>query len=140
MVVEPGMLQRDLRRDGIPALVTTGKFCSSASSRGSLGAVLLAGPSSVTRGPKPLRTMTINPASMAAGTELSFGYFRLSLSQTTVIALIDSGSYTCTSAAPAPPSPALPTRQPGGAKWTSRAPQSRSPHTGGDVMIVHFTG
>ncbi len=140
VVVEPGTLQRDLRRDGIPALVTAGSFCNSRSSVGSLGKVLLAGPTLVAR-PKPLRSMTINPAAMATGTELSFGYFKLSSGQTTMIALIDSGSYSCTkSLPPTPPSPALPGRPAGGPVWTRLIPLSRYPHTGGDVMIVHFTG
>jgi hypothetical protein len=140
VAVEPGVLQRDLRRDGIPALITTGSFCNSASSQGSLGAVLLPGPSRDVAGPKPSRTLTINPAAMPAGTELSFGYFQLPSAQETAIALIEANSYTCTSAAPTPPSLGPSSQRPGGARWTSHAPQSRHPHTGGDVMIVHFTG
>jgi hypothetical protein len=141
VVVEPGILQRDLRRDGIPALVTTGSFCSSNSSRGSLGAVLLAGPSRRGQGPKPSRTMVIDPAAMPAGTELSFGSFQLSSARETVIALIVAKSYTCSSAAPAtPPTLAQSGQRPGGAQWTRLRPQPRYPHAGGDVMIVHFTG
>ncbi len=141
VTVEPGILQRDLRRDGIPALVTTGSFCNSVSSPGSLGTVLLPGPSHIVPGPKLSRSLTINPAAMPAGTELSFGYFQLPSAQETVVALIDTGSYTCTGAPPpTPPSPARSARRPGGAKWTSNPPRPRSAHTGGDVMIVHFTG
>jgi hypothetical protein len=47
----------------------------------------------------------INPAGMPAGTELSFGMFRLATSQQTSLALIDTGSYTCTSTAPVGPPP-----------------------------------
>ncbi len=140
VVTEPGILQRDLRRDGIPALVTANSFCNSRSSAGSLGAVLLAGPTSVGPGPKPLRRMIINTAAMPSGTELSFGYFRRSSGQTTIIALIDSSFYRCSKALPAaPPSPAQSARRAGRASWTT-LPESRYPHAGGDVMIVHFSG
>ena len=40
---------------------------------------------------------------MPAGTELSFGNFQLATSQQTSFALIGTGSYTCTSTAPAAP-------------------------------------
>ena len=51
-------------------------------------------------------TITINPAAMAAGTELSFGFFQLSGgAQQASFALIDSGSYSCTSTAPGPAGP-----------------------------------
>jgi hypothetical protein len=51
-------------------------------------------------GPAQNRTVTINPAAMPAGTELSFGSFQLTRGQETVFTLIDTGSYTCTSTAP----------------------------------------
>jgi DNA-directed RNA polymerase specialized sigma24 family protein len=44
--------------------------------------------------------VTIDPAAIPAGTKLSFGHFQLATSQQTSIALIDAGSYTCTSTAP----------------------------------------
>jgi hypothetical protein len=53
----------------------------------------------------PGRTMTINPAAMPAGTELSFGNFRLANGGQTSFTLISKGSYTCTSIAPAAPPP-----------------------------------
>ena len=49
--------------------------------------------------------MTFNPSAMPAGTELSFGNFQLANGQQTSFALIDTGSYTCTSTAPAAPPP-----------------------------------
>jgi hypothetical protein len=140
VTVEPKILQRDLRRDGIPALVTTGSFCISAASPGSLGAVLPKGPSRNGPGPKPTRSMTINPAAMPAGSELSFGYFQLPSAQETAIALIDTDAYTCTTAVPSPPSPGQATQRPDGSKWTSGAPRPRFPHAGGDIVIVHFPG
>lgn len=45
-------------------------------------------------------TVTIDPRAMPAGTELSFGNFQLANGGRTFIAVIDQGSYTCTSTAP----------------------------------------
>jgi hypothetical protein len=93
VLLEPRTLQRDLRRDGIPAMVTTGRFCSSHPSP--------AGFTQVVTGQKASPdTMTISPAAMPAGTELSFGYFKLSSGQETVDTLIDTSSYTCARTAP----------------------------------------
>jgi hypothetical protein len=95
--LEPGILQRDLRQDGIPAIVTTGRFCSSDPSPAGFNRVMV--------GPKHSDAVTIDPAAMPSGTELSFGYFQLSSRQETAMGLIDTNSYTCTSATPiAPPS------------------------------------
>jgi hypothetical protein len=44
--------------------------------------------------------VTIDPRAMPAGTELSFGNFQLANGGRTFIAVIDPGSYTCTSTAP----------------------------------------
>jgi hypothetical protein len=54
-------------------------------------------------------TVTINPAAMPAGTEVSFGNFRYSFNNSTdtAIELIDTNSYTCTSTLPAPPQTAV---------------------------------
>jgi hypothetical protein len=46
------------------------------------------------------RTITINPAAMPAGTELSFGTFQLTKTVETAIALITTSSNSCTSTAP----------------------------------------
>jgi hypothetical protein len=101
VLLDPATLQSDLEQDGIPALVTTGSFCSSDP--------VPVGIQQVLAGPKApagaTRTFTINPAAIPAGTELSFGNFQLSPGAETAIALIDTGSYTCTSTTPttAPP-------------------------------------
>lgn len=96
-ILDPDTLQNDLRQYGIPAIVTTGSFCSSDSTP--------PGFSQVVTGHKQPRTITINPAAMPAGTELSFGNFRVTAGPETAIQLIDTNSYTCTSTAPtAPPS------------------------------------
>jgi hypothetical protein len=93
VLLEPGILQRDLRRDGIPAMVTTGRFCSSHPGPAGFRHVVTGQRSSPD-------TMTIHPAALPAGAELSFGYFRLSSGQETVDTLIDANSYTCASTAP----------------------------------------
>ena len=96
MLFEPGILQRDLARDGIPAKVTAGSFCSSDPSPAAVSQVVSV--PKIQPGEAP--TMVINPAAIPAGTELSFGNFQLANGGRTFLALIDTGSYTCTSAAP----------------------------------------
>jgi hypothetical protein len=93
VLLEPRTLQSDLRQDGIPAMVTAGRFCSSHPSPAGFNQVVTGQKSSPD-------TMTINPAAMPPGTELSFGYFRLSSGQETVATLINTNSYTCDSTAP----------------------------------------
>lgn len=97
VLLEPRTLQSDLRRDGIPAMVTAGRFCSSHPSPAGLNRVVTGQESSPD-------TMTINPAAMPPATELSFGYFRLSAGQETgqetVVTLVNTNSYTCDSTAP----------------------------------------
>jgi hypothetical protein len=98
VLLEPSTLQSDLQQDGIAAHVTTGSFCSSDPSPAGFPQVVsqASSPTSV--------TVTINPAAMRAGTELSFGNFQYSASSSdTEIELIDTNSYTCSSALPTPP-------------------------------------
>ena len=89
----------DLAHDGIAAKVTVGSFCSSDPAP--------AGVSQVVSVPKvqpgQAAIVTINPKAIPAGTELSFGNFQLANSGKIFLALIDTGSYTCTSTAPNPP-------------------------------------
>lgn len=100
VLLQPGALQNDLQQDGIPALVTTSSFCSSDPIPAGFAQVM-SGPSGTPPAPP---TVTINPAAMPAGTELSFGIFPYSSTSTdTEIELIDTSSYTCSSALPAPP-------------------------------------
>jgi len=96
-ILDPDTLQNDLRHYGIPAIVTTGRFCSSDP--------IPPGFSQVVTGHKQPRTITINPAAMPAGTELSFGNFRVAAGPETAIQLIDTNSYICTSTAPTDPPP-----------------------------------
>ncbi len=111
VLLDPSALQRALRQDGIPAIVTVGSFCSSHPIPAGFTQVV-SGPSS----PPPGYTInapayTINPAAMPAGTELSFdtfqvpnppGYANRPLRVTTVLELIETNSYTCTRALPEP--------------------------------------
>jgi hypothetical protein len=90
VLLEPATLQRDLARDGILAKVTVGRFCSSDPAPAGLLHVV-----SIPR-TRYVRTITINPAAMPTGTELSFGNFQLTNGEQTNFALIDKGSYTCT--------------------------------------------
>jgi hypothetical protein len=98
VLLEPATLQTDLQQDGIPALVTTGSFCSS-------DPVPTGFPQVVSQASSPTTvTVTINPAAMPAGTELSFGNFQYSASSSdTEIELIDTNAHTCSSALPTPP-------------------------------------
>jgi hypothetical protein len=97
VVLNASTLQKDLRHYGIPAIVTTGSFCSSDPAPPGFSQV-------VTRQRQP-HTMTINPAAMPVGTELSFGKFRVSAGPETAIQLINTKSHSCTSVAPTAPPP-----------------------------------
>jgi hypothetical protein len=96
VIFEPATLQSDLAQDGIQAKVTAGSFCSSDPIPAGISQVISV--PAVQPGEAP--TVTINPAAMPPGTELSFGNFQLANGGKTFVALIDSGSYTCTSTAP----------------------------------------
>ena len=101
VLLEPGTLQNDLAQDGIPAMVTTGSFCSTDPAPAGFGQVM-SFPGSP-GDPGPVRAVRINPAAMPAGTELSFGNFQLANAEQTSFALIDKSSFTCTSTAPTAP-------------------------------------
>jgi hypothetical protein len=95
VLFEPSTLQRDLRQDGIPAIVTAGSFCSSDAVPAGFNQV-------VTFSTSP-PSITIAPAAVPAGTELSFGNFQRPQGHLqTDAGLIDTNSYTCTSTATAP--------------------------------------
>jgi hypothetical protein len=96
-LLDAAALQNDLQQYGIPALVTSGSFCSSHPALAAFSQVV-----SGTRA-EPL-TITINPAAMPAGTELSFGVFQLGPDQRQADSeLITTGSYSCTSTPPSGP-------------------------------------
>jgi hypothetical protein len=108
VLLDPGTLQSDLHHDGIPAIVTDGSFCSSDP--------VPAGFNQAVTGQKPSDTITINPAAMPAGTELSFGYFQLSAGQETAMGIIETKSYSCSSTVPT------------------------TPPSGSDLMVAHVIG
>jgi hypothetical protein len=96
VLFEPGTLEKDLKKDGIPATVTTGSFCTSNPTPAGFSRAV-----SIPVQPGQGMTVTINPAAIQAGTELSFGTFQLANYLETTAALIDTSSHTCTSTAPA---------------------------------------
>jgi hypothetical protein len=96
-LLDAAALQNDLQQYGIPALVTSGSFCSSHPALAAFSQVV-----SGTRA-EPF-TITINPAAMPAGTELSFGVFQLGPDQRQADSeLINTSSYSCTSTPPPGP-------------------------------------
>jgi hypothetical protein len=110
VISEPGTLQRDLARYGIPAIVTTGSFCSSSPAPDGFSRVVTISPppgeaGGHQQGRSP--TITIDPAALPAGAELSFGIFQppAGPSPLTAISLTDASSYTCASSTSATPPP-----------------------------------
>jgi hypothetical protein len=103
VLLEPGTLQRDLARDGIRAMVTVGRFCDSDPAPAGWTRVM-SFPGSPAD-PGPVQAVVIHAAAMPAGTELSFGNFQLGNGAQTSVALIDTGSYTCTTTTPTAPPP-----------------------------------
>jgi hypothetical protein len=108
VLFDPSTLQSDLARYGIPAKVTTGSFCSSDPAPGGFSLVVTFSPELPRNsGPQHVHvqnpTLTINPATMPAGTELSVGAFQVSNGDDTALALVSTNSYTCTSTAPTTP-------------------------------------
>jgi hypothetical protein len=135
VLFEPSTLQSDLAQDGIAAKVTAGSFCSSdpvpagllqvvsvqrpqhgghgyPPGRAATGTAQGSGQAQhsgqvPTQGGNPGHTITINPAAMPTGTELSFGDFQLSNGAQTYFTLIDTSAYACTNTAPSSPSPGI---------------------------------
>jgi len=114
-LLDTASLQRDLAQYGIPAKVTSGKFCSSdPAPDGFKQAVQLYGPwvrmtpSGPGKPPPDQSTLsvTIDPAAIPAGTALSIGDFQLGPDrQQADLALIDTSSSTCSSTPPGPDGP-----------------------------------
>jgi len=111
---DPTALQNDLASDGIPAKVTVGSFCSSDPGPDGFSRVVIprvpwhdadAAPDPA----EPLgkgATLTIDPAALPAGAELSFGDFKLASGQQQAsFALIDANSFTCSTTPPDPSGP-----------------------------------
>jgi hypothetical protein len=106
-MLNPVDLQQALAKDGIPALVKIGAFCSSHPAVEAHGAIAVQlpdgtpvpGPSPARNGQPARRAVPLNavwvfhPAAIPAGTELSFGYFNYE--HLLAFGLIRTDSYTC---------------------------------------------
>ncbi len=106
VLFDPSTLQSDLAQYGIPAKVTTSSFCSSDPAPSGFSQLVTFSPAFQGKsGQQHVQnpTVTINPATMPAGTELSVGAFQVSNGDDTALALINTDSYTCTSTAPTTP-------------------------------------
>ena len=108
---DPVALRRALARDGIPALVHRGIFCTSTPAPPSNGVLSIRLPDGKPvpytgrRPPVPPDALTvINAAAMPAGTELSFTY--LNHHRVLTGDLIYTASHTCSSARPGAAAPA----------------------------------
>jgi hypothetical protein len=108
-LLDTATLQNDLQQDGIPALVTSGSFCSSDPTPTGFSQVVSFNPPPSASGfaqtqPGVRPAITFNPAAMPAGAELSFGDFQLGSSrQQADFVLINTSSYTCTNTPPPAP-------------------------------------
>jgi hypothetical protein len=106
--LDPATLQSDLAKYGIPAKVTSGSFCSSDPAPAGFSQVVSLPPREAPVPPQSgvQPTITLDPAAMPTGTELSFGFFQLTGGgQQASFALIDTSSYSCTSIPPGPAGP-----------------------------------
>jgi hypothetical protein len=104
-LLDAAALQNDLHQDGIPALVTSGSFCSSDPAPAGFSQVVSFSPAPTPGNfalpPRvhPHPTITFNPAAIPSGAELSFGIFQ----QQADFELISTSSHTCTSTPPPAP-------------------------------------
>jgi hypothetical protein len=100
--IDPEALRAALARAGVPALVTSGRVC------------YVPGPTDLTQvlgppqhRPGGTRVITIYPAAIPAGSELSIGYFRVLLGGGIYVNLVPRhGHLTCSSTPPARHGPA----------------------------------
>jgi hypothetical protein len=101
-LLDPAQLQSDLAKYGIPAKVTTGRYCTSDPVPAGFSQVVSGpGPGTWQAGSGEQPTITIDPSAMPAGTELSIGNFRLPTGEQQADSdLIDPSSNTCSSTPP----------------------------------------
>lgn len=118
VLFDSATLESDLAKDGIPAKVTDGSFCSSDPAPAGYSQVVSVSPlpqGGLPVGDKsdaspqnsqegnaivPDRTVTINPAAMPDGAELSVGIFEVPNGEEVFSTLIDASSYTCSNTPP----------------------------------------
>lgn len=98
-LIEPGPLKAALAAHHIPAMVTTGSFCYTHPLPVDIDSVVIHPPKPApgnnvrpTPGAPPPK-LTIDPAALPAGTELSLGYFPAI--KTAYLTTIKDSSYTC---------------------------------------------
>lgn len=92
-IFDPEELENDLAQYGIPSKVTVGRFCTSDPAPAGLSQVVSYQPREA--------TITIDPTTMPAGTELSFGGFELRMNvELATYTLIDKDSYNCSDTPP----------------------------------------
>lgn len=102
----PSQLQSDLAQYGIPAMVTSGSYCTTTPEPAGFSQVVSGpGPGTWQQGSGPQPSITIDPSQMPSGTELSVGVFQTPAPQNpdelqADMDLIDTSSYTCTSTPP----------------------------------------
>ncbi len=85
---QPAALQSDLARFGIPAKVTSGRYCTSNPAPAGFSRV-------VTFTARRHPTITIDPKAIRPGTELSVGRFRLRIAQAAMVGLIRTRHFAC---------------------------------------------
>ncbi len=109
VLFDPATLQQDLAGDGIPAVVTSGQFCTSSPTPSGFSQVVMFPPMTSGTGPVPDPSITIDPAALSSGTELSIGEFQVSDGQLAALTLVTQGADSCSSTAPTtvPPGGAL---------------------------------
>jgi hypothetical protein len=127
-LLDPRTLQGDLARAGVPSLVTVGKICSSDPPPPGFSQVVSydagnsGGPDQPQGGQSA--TLTVDPAALPSGTELSVGDVPLPDAvyrgvRLVSVGLVDKASHTCSSA--------IPTSQPaGGARFVGIPPAAGS--------------
>lgn len=100
--IDPAALRHALAEAGVPALVTAGRVCYVLGPSAVLGQVL--GPPQHRPGGDSV--LTITPAAIPRGWELSIGFFHVPNGGGIHVSLVpDNGALTCTSLPPAPPRP-----------------------------------
>ncbi len=107
-LLNPSELQSDFAQYGIPARVTSGSYCTSDPAPAGFSQVVSGptGQGSGREGSGPQPTITIDPAQIPSGTELSVGYFHVSTGpdphpeQQANMSLINTSAYTCSTTPP----------------------------------------
>jgi hypothetical protein len=101
--VDPGALRNALAEAGVPALVTAGKVCYLPHHPTAVLPMVLSGTPHQANGNT---VVTITPAAIPAGSELSIGYFQVSGGHGLFVTVVpDNASLTCAATPPYAPAP-----------------------------------